>query len=104
MFDAWHWRFKQLTFVTVAILALLAARNVPPVFHHINPDSFSVRAVASHDQRPHFDLNGFQWSAPVSASLLLPPMAIASHRASSPQLFSTLQAKGFRYNRPPPSI
>jgi hypothetical protein len=108
MFDEWHRRSKkraiskQFAFGIAAIFALLVARDVPPVFHHLSPDHFSVRAVSSHDQRPHFDFNGLQWSAPVSAFLPLPPVAISSHLSSSSQFLSNIRTKGFHYNRPPP--
>jgi|SRR5579872_981272 hypothetical protein len=110
MFEEWHQRSKnrsiskRFTVGIVAVLALLAARNVPPVFHHLNSHSCSIRAVSSHDQRPHFDFNGLQWSAPVRAFLPLPAVATASEVATSSQLFSSIQTKGFHYNRPPPAI
>jgi hypothetical protein len=93
---------KEVFFGIVAIFALLAARNVPPDFPPVSSHDFSIRAVSSHDHRPHFDFNGLQWTAPVSVFLPLPPVAMSSRLAAVSQLVSTIQTKGFHYNRPPP--
>ena len=84
------------------LFAVLAARNVPPHF----PKAPGVRSAVSdnshHDQRPRFDNSGSKWSAPADSFLPDPPAAESAHLAPTPQLFSTLQTKGFHYNRPPP--
>ena len=93
----------QAIVACAALFALLAIRNVPPDFpqtpslHHS-----SISAVSSHDQRPHFDSNGSQWSAPVSRFLQLPPTSDPAHLTPTRRLLSALQTKGFHYNRPPP--
>lgn len=86
-----------------ALFALLVARNVPPEFPKLPSLHYSsVIAVSNHGQRPHFDSDGSQWSAPVSVFLPFPPAAESTHLGVTPQLLSALQTKGFHYNRPPP--
>ena len=55
-----------------------------------------------HDQRPRFDDGGTKWNAPTDTFQLLPPTGETAHLTLAPQLFPTLQIKGFHYNRPPP--
>jgi hypothetical protein len=94
---------KPVILGLAAIFALLVARSVPPDFSQIGTRDSSITAVSNHDQRPHFDLNGLQWSAPVSAFFPLPPTAISSPLATASVSWSTIQSNGFHYNRPPPA-
>src|SRR5579863_409831 len=88
----------------VALFALLAIRTAPPDFPKPpSLDHSSVNTVSSHGQRPHFDSDGLQWSAPVGHFLQIPPSAESAHLAPTPQLWSAIQTKGFHYNRPPPT-
>ena len=87
-----------------ALLSLLAIRTAPPDFP--KPSSVqhsSIKTVSSQDQRPHFDSEGLQWSAPVGDFLPFPPAAESAHLIPTSQLWSSLQTKGFHYNRPPPA-
>jgi hypothetical protein len=96
--------WTQAFLASAALFALLVFRTAPPDFprppslHHS-----SVNAVSSHNQRPNFDSDGLQWSAPVGHFLPFPPAADYSHLTPLPQLWSALQSKGFHYNRPPPA-
>ena len=97
------WPTAILAFV--AVFALLVARIDPPEFskapslHHS-----SVSAFSNHNNhRPRFDNGGLQWSAPARSFLHLPPAAVGAQFTTTSQLFSTLQTKGFHYNRPPPA-
>src|SRR5450755_749522 len=87
-----------------ALFALLVIRTAPSDFP--KPSSLhhsSINTVSSHDQRPNFDSEGLQWSAPVGHFLPFPPAAESAHLTPAPQRWSALQTKGFRYNRPPPA-
>jgi hypothetical protein len=87
-----------------ALFALLAARSVAPNFPQLLSHHASISAASQHDQKPRFDCDGLQWVAPSGSFLLTPPaMETTSVRLES-QLLSTLQTKGFHYNRPPPSV
>lgn len=83
--------------------AFLIARNVPPRFPKAPAHYSSISAVSGHHQRPHFDSDGSQWIAPVRSFQPFPPTAIATSLPSASQLFSTLETKGFHYDRPPPA-
>jgi hypothetical protein len=87
---------------SIALFAVLAARNVPP---HL-PSASRVHSAANvdshHDQRPRFDSSGSKWSAPVDSFRPVAPTPEPAHLTPTPRLFSTLQAKGFHFNRPPP--
>ena len=86
-----------------ALFALLVNRNVPPNFPEVSSlQHSSVSEVANHNQRPRFDSNSLQWSAPVKAFQPLPPAAVPVHLASASQWLPTIHTKGFHYNRPPP--
>lgn len=87
---------------SVALLAVLAARNVLPQFPKAPGDHSALSADSHHDQRPRFDHTGSQWSVPSDGFLSVPPTAESAHLTLAPQLFSALQTKGFHYNRPPP--
>jgi hypothetical protein len=94
-----------------ALVALLVARNIPPDFHQAVSlqyssvaSVFSISAVSSHDQRPRFDCNGSQWSAPAASFLPFPPAAVSVHSACTSHLFPNRNTKGFHYNRPPPVV
>lgn len=97
----------RATLAVVGLFGLLAARNVPPEFPRTSPppaatNADSHQSRASHDQRPRFDNDGSQWSAPVSDFRPAPPAAESAHLVPAAPLFYTLQAKGLHYNRPPP--
>jgi len=86
-----------------ALLALVVARNVPPHFTRVASQHSAISAIAKHDQRPRFDTATSHWSAPVARFLPFAPTTESAHTAPAPQLSSTLQTKGFHYNRPPPT-
>jgi len=96
--------WSQALLAFAALFAVIIIRSAPsdfpepPAFHHS-----SVSAVSSHDQRPRFDFEGLQWSAPLSLFLPFPPAAESAHLTPATQLWSALQTKGFHYNRPPPA-
>jgi len=95
---------SRALFALAALFALLAIRNAPPSFPKpLSPHHSSVKAVSGSDQRPHFVADGLQWAALVGHFLPFPPTAESPHLAYAFQPWSTLQAKGFHYNRPPPT-
>jgi hypothetical protein len=86
-----------------ALLALLLARGVPPQF--AGPANLaSIQALSSHDQRPRFNYDGPKWGLP--AGSFQPLQHAASFRQIAPEYpsFSSLQATGLHYNRPPPAV
>jgi hypothetical protein len=87
---------------SAAIFSVLAARNVPPHFPATPGVHSAIGTVSHHDQRPRFDNSNSQWSTPADSFLPVPPVAESAHLAPPLQLFSTLQAKGLHFNRPPP--
>ena len=87
---------------SAALFALLAARNVPPDFLSALSVHSTVTAASHHDQRPRFDNSALRWSAPAATYLPVPPVAESPHSILTPQLSSTVQTKGFHFNRPPP--
>lgn len=94
----------QSTLAFAALFAFLVIRNAPPDFPRPPSAHHSlITVVSNHSHRPHFDSDGLQWSAPVKVFLPFPPAAVSAHFTSSSQLLSTLQTKGFHYNRPPPA-
>jgi hypothetical protein len=104
-----HSRVVRAILGLAGLLALLVARSVPP--HFPATPTLQTTAIAAahdaplkHDQRPRFDNNESQWSAPVQSFQPSPPVAESPHIASIPGLFCTLQSRGFHYNRPPPAI
>jgi hypothetical protein len=98
----------RATLVLFGLFVFLAARNVPPEF--TRPCSLHAAIYADwnhhgskHDQRPRFDNDGPQWSAPVGSVLLVPPTGESTQFAVGAEALCTRQAKGFHYNRPPPA-
>jgi hypothetical protein len=87
---------------SIALLAVLAARNVPPHFPSASRVHSAASADSHHDQRPRFDNSGSKWSAPADSFRPVPPTPESAHLTPTPRLFSTLQTKGFHFNRPPP--
>ncbi len=87
---------------SLALFAVLAARNVAPDFSKALCVHSTVSDHSHHDQRPRFDDSGSKWNAPAGTFQLLPSTGETAHLTPTPQLFSTLQIKGFHYNRPPP--
>lgn len=86
-----------------ALFAILAARSASPHLPGMPGDHSTVSADSAHDQRPRFDSSNAGWSAPTESFLLFPPTAESTHLAATSQLFSTIQTKGFHFNRPPPA-
>ena len=93
----------QALLAVAALLALLVIRIAPPHFTSQGLHHSSINAISSHDQRPHFDSDGSQWSAPVRHYLPFPPAAESTHLIPTSELCFALQTKGFHYNRPPPA-
>jgi len=87
---------------SVALLAVLTARNVASDFSKAPSVHTTISAKSQPDPRSRFDDSGLKWKAPANRFELLPPSAESAHIAPMPQLFSGLQAKGFHFNRPPP--
>jgi hypothetical protein len=94
--------WSQAILAVVALFALSVARSVPPEFTAALSHRPAIDSISAHDHRPHFDADGPQWIAPASSSLPFPPVAVSAHLSRSSQLLSTLEVKGFRFNRPPP--
>lgn len=86
----------------VALLAVLAARNVAADFSQAPCVHAVIGASPHHDQKPRFDDSNSEWCAPANGFQLLPPTAESIHVPLTPHLSSTVQTKGFHYNRPPP--
>jgi hypothetical protein len=93
------------SFLAIApLLALLIIRNLPPEFPNAaSLHQSSINDVLKHSQRPRFDFDGLQWSAPASRFLPFPPADESEPPVPSAQLRTALQSKGFHYNRPPPA-
>lgn len=92
-------------FLGIAVLlALLVARSVPPQFPSVASSPSSIHAASSHDQRPRFNYDGPKWGLPAGCFQPLCSSETSSHIASQSSSFSTLQATGLHYQRPPPSV
>lgn len=96
--------WRQVALISVVVSAVLAARNLPPNFPTKTSVHASLSASWHHDQRPRFDHHGSYWSSPTDSFLLAPPAAECANVGPASESFSTLQKKGFHYNRPPPLI
>ena len=94
--------WMRAALASVTLVTLLAARNVPPDFPQTPSVGSRVSATLHHDQRPRFDNSGLKWSTPTGDFLPDPLVVESAHLAPAPQFFSTLQSKGFHFNRPPP--
>jgi len=88
--------------VSVVLLGVLAARDVPPQFLDVIGTHATISADSHHDQRPRFDNNASRWSAPAADFALFLPTAKSAEIRTAPKLFRTLESKGFHFNRPPP--
>jgi hypothetical protein len=88
--------------VSIVLLGILAARNVPSQFLDATGAHYTISADSHHDQRPRFDNNASHWSAPAANFALFLPTAKSADVKTTPKLFRTLQSKGFHFNRPPP--
>ena len=86
------------------LLALLVARSVPPQFPSAASAPSSIHAVSSHDQRSRFNYDGPQWGLPAGSYQPFRSSETSSSIAFQSSSFSTLQATGLHYQRPPPSI
>jgi hypothetical protein len=87
---------------SVALVAIFAAREVATDFPRATDLASAISADAHHDQRPRFDNSGSQWSAPAAIFVPFPPSAESTPLTLAAQFPSTLQTKGFHFNRPPP--
>ena len=85
-----------------ALFAVLAARDVPPQFAKATRVHSTICADSHSDQRPRFDDSGSKWSAPADSLVPALPTAESAQMGPTPRLFSSLQLKGFHFNRPPP--
>lgn len=92
----------QAVLVSLALLAVLAARNVAPDFSQSPSDHSAISAKSQQHQRSRFDDNGLKWNAPADRFELLPPVAESAHLPPAPPPFSTLQIQSYHLNRPPP--
>jgi hypothetical protein len=88
----------------VMLFALLNARDFPSHFQTTSKAYSTLSSDSEHDQRPRFDHFILDWNTPAPTVLPFPAFDIAARLTPSPQLFSTLQPKGFHFNRPPPFI
>jgi hypothetical protein len=93
--------WMRVVVASVALFSIFAARSTPSQFPDA-PANHSIGADSHHEQRPRFDRGAFSWSAPVAAFVLLPPSAEPPNLTPASQVTSTLQTKGFHFNRPPP--
>jgi hypothetical protein len=88
----------------LVLFAIFAARGVPPDFSRALNSHPTLEANSHHDQRPRFDDSAYQWSAPPASFQIRLPDAELAGLIVEPEVFSTIQTKGFRFNRPPPVI
>jgi hypothetical protein len=94
----------RVAFAGLAIVALFAARSIPPHFPAALGDHSSISVDSHHDQRPRFDDSGSKWIAPAETTSLFPTDAESTHLTPVSRRFSTLYTKGSHYNRPPPIV
>jgi hypothetical protein len=95
---------RRAVLAAVVLFAIFAARGIPPDFSQaLNPHP-TIAANSHHDQRPRFDDSAYQWSAPPVTFQLTLPNAELAGLIREPEVFSTIQTKGFHFNRPPPII
>ena len=87
-----------------ALAAVLVARNVPPDFPTFSSTHSETYSKVGHDQRPRFNCETATWSMPADCFAPRPPYAQAELVIPTAYLVATIQTKGFRYNRPPPSF
>lgn len=87
---------------SIVLFALLNARDIPSHFRPISKSHSTISSDSQHDQRPRFDHPALDWNAAASTVLPFPAFDKSAHPTPAPQLFSTLQTKGFQFNRPPP--
>jgi hypothetical protein len=88
--------------VSVVLSTILIATNFPPQFPVRGPKQGTVSATSHPDQRPRFEDNGSQWSAPAETFLPAPQATKSGDLEVNSCRFSTLYDKGFHHNRPPP--
>jgi len=94
--------WARVLLASVALFAVLAARNTPPDFSKAPSIHSAFSSASHHDQRLRFDRDGSTWSAPPNSVRPMPPAVGSAHLGPAPRLLSKLQPKGFHYNRPPP--
>jgi hypothetical protein len=95
--------YGHAVLAALMLAAVLIARSIPPSFPPVPSTNSSIQAITHHDQRPRFEHNRAQWSAPKNAFLPAPPTPEFAPVAASSRVAFTLLAKGWHYNRPPPS-
>jgi hypothetical protein len=95
--------WARAVLVCLALSAILVARSIPPNIPTKSSVHCAVRSSSHHDQRPRF-AKGLQWICAVAVDVfrLPPPVTESAGFTLFPQHYSTLQTKGFHYNRPPP--
>src|SRR5579862_112488 len=86
------------------LLAVLVARSVPPQFPSSTNSASSIHDVSGHDQRPRFNFDTTKWILPTSSFQPLRSTRTASLITPKSPIFSSLQATGIHYNRPPPAV
>jgi len=92
----------RLVLALATLSSVLVARDRFPDFPHSASSQSTVKLLAHHDERPRFDYHGPRWTAPSVCFLSLPPLKETLRVSPRYKLYSTLQATGFHYNRPPP--
>jgi hypothetical protein len=99
--SAAKWIRAALAFIV--LLGIGTARSIPSQFSDASEIHSRIGAVAQHDQRPRFDDSALRWNAPAASFVLFSPTVKSVEvTPAEPDLFSTLQATGFHFNRPPP--
>lgn len=95
-------RAAWVALLCVAILPLLAARSVPPIFKPVSSSHSAVHVVDNHDQRPRFECARIHWSTPSAEFQFNVPAVETLHASASAQPLPFLTPQGSHYNRPPP--
>src|SRR3984885_2765122 len=95
--------WTRVILASTALLGVLAARNVPPVFSAAVSGRSTISAVSLHDQRPRFDRDRPEWNVPAHRLLPIPIVSESAQLTPIVQLLAEPQPKGPHYNRPPPA-
>jgi hypothetical protein len=87
----------------LVLSSLLVAQNVSLEFSRApSIGQCLISAGATHPPSQRFDTDGLQWIAPVGAFVILTSAEGANWALTQPHLIA-IQAKGFHFNRPPPT-
>jgi hypothetical protein len=78
------------------------AQNVPLEFPSAAVRQCSISAGSTHAQTQRFDSDGLQWTTPVGAFVILESAGEVNWNLTQQPLLA-IQAKGFHFNRPPPT-